>query len=350
MMTTIDKLRTLLADLDGILLLDEQNRRYATRMQTSAGAVYITKKEAYFLTDFRYIEAARRACAGFEVLEQKGALTGQLAQLMAGAKRVGFEDATTTVSQYGRLAGALPVEFVPVSRQIMELRSIKDSYELECIRAAQKITDETFAYVLEHIRPGMTERALAALIEYQMRLRGADGPAFDTIAVSGKNTSLPHGVPSDKPIESGDFVTMDFGAKARGYCSDMTRTVAVGRPTEKMRQIYGIVLEANRRALAGVQTGMTGAACDALARGYIAQQGYGDRFGHGLGHSLGLEIHEEPRFSPACETVILPDTVVTVEPGIYLENEFGVRIEDMVWMTPDGPVNLTASPKELIVL
>ena len=232
----------------------------------------------------------------------------------------------------------------------MELRSIKDSYELECIRAAQKITDETFAYVLEHIRPGMTERALAALIEYQMRLRGADGPAFDTIAVSGKNTSLPHGVPSDKPIESGDFVTMDFGAKARGYCSDMTRTVAVGRPTEKMRQIYGIVLEANRRALAGVQTGMTGAACDALARGYIAQQGYGDRFGHGLGHSLGLEIHEEPRFSPACETVILPGTVVTVEPGIYLENEFGVRIEDMVWMTPDGPVNLTASPKELIVL
>ena len=349
-MTTIDKLRTLLTDLDGLLLLDEQNRRYATRLHTSAGAVYITEQDAFFLTDFRYIEAARRAGAGFQVIEQKGRLTDQLRTLMAGAKRIGFEDATTTVGQYGRLAAALDVEFIPVSQKITDLRSIKDGYELDCIRAAQKITDETFDYVLRQIQPGMTERALAALIDYQMRLRGADGPAFDTIAVSGKNSSLPHGVPSDKPIEYGDFVTMDFGAKARGYCSDMTRTVAVGQPTDKMREVYEIVLEANKRALAGIRTGMTGAACDALARNYIADMGYGDRFGHGLGHSLGLEIHEEPRFSPACETVILPDTVVTVEPGIYLENEFGVRIEDMVWMTESGPVNLTASAKELLVL
>ena len=343
------------AHLDAILLTDENDRRFATGFPSSDGAVIVTVHQAFFITDARYIEAARAALTGIAqvLLCSREAPMRTLVQGIlreANVQILGGEEQTTSYAEFTAYEQLFGLKLQPAQNLIRSLRAAKQPEELAMMYQAQQITDETFAQICTVIRPGMTEREIAAELIYRMLRLGAEGTSFDPIVLTGPDTSMPHGVPGDRRVAAGDFVTMDFGCRKNGYCSDMTRTVAVGRPTEKMRQIYGIVLEANRRALAGVQTGMTGAACDALARGYIAQQGYGDRFGHGLGHSLGLEIHEEPRFSPACETVILPGTVVTVEPGIYLENEFGVRIEDMVWMTPDGPVNLTASPKELIVL
>ena len=354
--TRLEKLRQAMpADTDAVLLCSGPNRFYFTGMHSSAGTLLVTREQAYFLIDFRYIELARRTVKSAEVLLQEK-LGEQLAELVRRHRmgKIAVETSYMTVGERTKTAGWLPgveiSEDPEVDAAILRLRSIKDQGELEAIRGAQKITDAAFSYILGVIRPGMTEKQVALGLEYKMKELGADGLAFDTIAVSGANSSLPHGVPGDKPIEKGDFLTMDFGARYMGYCSDMTRTVAVGYATDEMQKVYQTVLDAQ---LAAIERAKAGADCfdvDAAARDLINGAGYTGCFGHGTGHSLGLEIHEDPRFSPGCHEICRPGLVMTVEPGIYLEGKFGCRIEDMVFIDENGTINLTNSTKELSVL
>lgn len=351
-MNTAERIRTAINNVDAILLLDDKNRQYASGLHTSSGAVLICADENIFITDFRYYETAKKNCLDFTVIEQKNSLPESIDDCLKeyGITTVGFEENYLTVSQFEKFKALFDVEFVTISSKIMTLRSVKSPFEIDCIKKAQQITDAAFMQILNFIKAGKTEKEVMAYLEYCLKLGGADGLAFESIVVSGKNSSMPHGVPTDKPIHNGEFVTMDFGAKYMGYCSDMTRTVCVGQPNERMRSVYEIVLKANMTALEKIKAGITGKQGDAFAREYIAENGYEKNFGHGLGHSLGLDIHEEPRFSPACNSIIPLNTVITVEPGIYLENEFGVRIEDLVIIKDRGCLNLTNSPKNLIVL
>ncbi len=264
------------------------------------------------------------------------------------------ETNSVTLSQFERFTTAFEGFDVSrdgaLSKKITEMRSVKSEKELELIKSAQDITDKTFSYISDRITVGRTEKEIMLDMEFYLRKLGSDGVAFDFIVVSGKNSSLPHGVPTDKKIEKGDFVTMDFGAVVGGYRSDMTRTVAVGYADELQRQIYTTVLEAQLETIKGIKNGVRCCDVDKIARDIITNAGYGDCFGHGLGHSVGIEIHE----SPACNTIdttpLKSGMIMTVEPGIYIENKFGVRIEDMVYVTDDSCINLTHSPKELIVV
>ena len=240
--------------------------------------------------------------------------------------------------------------WVPLGEELSLLRAVKDEGEIEKLARAEQIGDEAFSYILTQIKPGITELEIAAKLEYYMKSHGAQEKGFDTIAASGLHSAMPHAVPSEKVLEKGDFLTLDFGCKYQGYCSDMTRTVVIGKANEKQKEIYKIVLEAQEAALAGLRAGMTGAEGDALARKVIEEAGCGDYFGHGLGHSVGLEIHEKPALSPKDQTILRPGIIETVEPGIYIPGLGGVRIEDMTVITENGIKNLTSSPKELIEL
>ena len=233
---------------------------------------------------------------------------------------------------------------------IAGMRIIKAEWEIDKIVAAQRIAEQAFDEILQFIKPGVSERDIALNLDFSMRRAGAEDISFSTIAVSGKNSSLPHGTPGNKLVENGDFVTMDFGALLDGYHSDMTRTVAVGYATEEMQRVYDTVLEANRLGIAAVRAGITGMEVDRISRSFIEAQGYSGCFGHGLGHGVGLDIHEAPSLSPRGDIVLQPNMVVTIEPGVYLENKFGIRIEDMVVVTENGCKNLTRSSKDLMIL
>ena len=326
-------------------------------MESSAGTLVAFRDAAYFIIDFRYIEVAKATVTGAEVLLQDK-LYEQIGALLKkhGAKTVTIETDYVTVGALGMYRTRLPeYEFLTdatLNDEILAMRSLKDESEIAAIRKAQSITDASFLEILDFIKPGKTEKEIAAYLEYCMRRLGADGLAFETIAASGPNSAKPHAVPSDRPLQQGDFFTMDYGALWGGYCSDMTRTVAIGEPTDEMRKVYDTVLAAQ---LLGIEKAVEGASCravDAAARELIYNAGYEGCFGHSLGHSVGIEIHEMPGFSPsiAPETTCKQGMVITVEPGIYLEGRFGVRIEDMVWFAPDGTKDLTNSPKELIIL
>ena len=344
-------------EADGVLITSSVNRDYLTGLKTSSGVLLVTRGECYLLVDFRYIEVARNTVRDCEVILQDK-LEEQLKELVKKhdihtlALEVGYQ----TIGELNRFQKYLPkVEFLTDNRVndvIKELRSIKDEREIAAIRAAQKVTDTAFLGILDFIEPGRTEREIAAELEYRMKLDGAENPAFDTICVAGPNSSLPHGVPGDRPIQAGDFLTMDFGAMVDHYCSDMTRTVAVGHVTEEMQKIYQLVLDAQLAAIAKIASGVPCKEVDAAARDMIYGAGYEGCFGHGLGHSLGLEIHEDPRFSHLVKSDILcrPGLVMSVEPGVYLPGRFGCRIEDIILVTEDGCQVLTQSPKELIVL
>ena len=346
-----------LLEQDGALLITGQpNRFYFTGMESSAGMVLITKQNAYFMIDFRYVEKAKKVVDSCEV-RLSSYSDKEVGELCAkdGAKKLHMEACVMSVARLEQLKAALPelevVTDTAMDDAITEMRSMKTAAELELIKKAQKITDDTFTYILDRIKPGRTEREVMLDMEFFMRRQPeCQGVSFDFIVVSGKNSSLPHGVPSDKKIEVGDFVTMDFGCMVGGYCSDMTRTVAVGAVTEEQKKVYNTVLQAQLAALDAVKAGLVCKDVDKIARDIIYNAGYEGCFGHGLGHSVGIEIHEDPAFNMRCETVLKPGTVMTVEPGIYLENKFGVRIEDMVYVTEEGSINLTASPKELIIL
>ena len=340
---------------DGALITSDINRRYFTGMKSSAGMLLIFKECAYLIIDFRYIEKARNTVKNCTVMEQEN-LTEQINSLMKkhNAKSLAVESMDMTLSRMSFLEKKFPdIEFRKsdeLSNNIYDMRTIKSTEEIEKIHKAQKIAEKAFDEILGFIRPGVTEREIALKLDTCMLENGAEGLSFETIALAGANTSMPHGVPGNYKVKNGDFVLMDFGAVYDGYHSDMTRTVCVGQSSEKMGKIYDIVLKAQLEALKKVKSGITGSELDGYARDIIDESGYGDFFGHSLGHGVGMEIHEFPTASSKSETILKENMVVTVEPGIYLPGEFGVRIEDFVVVTENSHQNLTNCPKKLIIL
>lgn len=341
-----------LAESEAALICADHHLRYLCGYPSNEAWLFITREAAYFLTDFRYIEIAEKTVQGAQC-RMLGNLTEMLAELVEshGITAVFAEEEILTAAQYRRLSKALPMAEGALDAWLSELRECKTDEEIRKIEQAQALAEAAFDHILGYIREGVTEREVALELEFFMRRAGASRASFDVIAVSGVNGSLPHGIPSDKPIRRGELVTMDFGAVVDGYLSDMTRTVAVGEVSEHQRLVYDTVLRAQEASLSVLKAGLTCVEGDAAARRVIEEAGFGAHFGHGTGHGVGLEIHEAPRLSPRAGDVLLRvGHVVTVEPGIYLPNDCGVRIEDMVVITKDGCRNLTHAPKELICL
>nr|WP_325297468.1 aminopeptidase P family protein [uncultured Dysosmobacter sp.] len=342
--------------LDAMLLTGEANRFYASGFHSSGtdGVALVTRKKAYYFTDSRYTEAAGRCLVGAE-LREIGHGRGYAALIEEAISeqhisRMGFEDAYMTVQDYERYRKALSCDLVPATELLWQLRMVKDDEELEALAAAQRIAERALEEILEEIRPGVTEKEIAARLQYLMLHYGASDMSFDPIVVSGPNGSLPHGVPSEKPIRQGEFVTMDFGCVYRGYCSDMTRTVAVGFATEEMHEVYQTVLAAQLAGIRAARAGVTGREVDGAARAVITAAGYGDYFGHSFGHGVGVEIHEAPNASPMNDKPLPGRAVISAEPGIYLPGKLGVRIEDVIILTEEGCRNITRAPKELLIL
>ena len=353
-MKNLDKYLSLLgSEVDGLLLTSRYSRHYGAEFDIAEGVAIVTAKGCRYFTDSRYIESAQRDLKGFEVLcvDRIGymkLLNDAIADF--GVTVLGFEENYLTVAELMGFEKNLNAKLVPFNKQINAFRGVKEDWELELMRKAQAITDKAFAEVITRLKVGMTELELQAELIYCLYKNGATGLAFDPIVVSGPNTSLPHGVAGSRVIAEGDFVTMDFGASYMGYCSDMTRTVAVGHATEEMKKIYNTVLEAQLAGLAASKAGVPGKDIDGAARKVIADAGYGEYFGHGYGHSLGLEIHEAPNPNARNEEGMPVGAVASAEPGIYLPGKFGVRIEDTCIFREDGIEILTASPKNLIIV
>lgn len=354
----IDKLmHRLPIAVDAALIQSDVNRCYFTGMQSSAGTVLCFRDAAYLLIDFRYIEKAWQCVKHCTVIEQHD-LYDQIRLLLLEheAKNLAVESMTMTLNGFSKLKQQLGqvVQFDcsdTLSQGIYHCRTVKSADEIEKIRAAQHIAEIAFDDILTYIKPGVSERDIMLRLNRTMLEHGSDGESFPTIALTGTATSMPHGVPSaDRLVQKGDFVLMDYGATCDGYHSDMTRTVCVGNPSENMQMVYETVAQAQTAALHAAKAGMTGRQLDLCARDLIEAAGFGKNFGHALGHGVGLEIHEYPNASPGAKTVLQPGNVVTVEPGIYLPGEFGVRIEDFVVIREDGCENLTQAPKHLLVL
>ena len=352
--TKIKQLQKFLGKDEAALITTEENRFYFTGFPSSAGTLFVTADKAFFLIDFRYVEKARAVIPFCEViLAERGGVTVSDLAKKEGVTSILFETAGTSVSTYKSMKekyGDMLSDSDRLDGFIRDCRMFKEQYELDLIKEAQRLTDDTFSYILGKIEPGKTEREIMLDMEFYSRNAGSEGASFEFIVVSGKNSSLPHGVPTDKKIEKGDFVTMDFGCIVGGYHSDMTRTVAVGCATDEMKKVYDTVKAAQDAAFAAIRPGVVCKDVDKASRDLIYAAGYEGCFGHGLGHSVGVEIHEYPNFNPVCEEILRPGHIMTVEPGIYLENKFGVRIEDMICCTENGFINITASPKDLIIL
>lgn len=345
------------SETDAALIQSDVNRRYFTGMQSSAGTVLCFRDAAYLLIDFRYIEKAKQCVKDCIVMEQHDLLE-QIRELLQKhhAHTLSVESMTMTLSQFSKLKKHLGSQIHldcsdTLSRFIYDCRTVKSEGEIGKIRAAQRIAEAAFEDILTFLRPGVSERDVMLRLNQTMMEHGSDGESFPTIALTGAATSMPHGVPSaDRLVQAGDFVLMDYGATVDGYHSDMTRTVCVGQPSEKMQMVYETVFHAQTAALHAAKAGMSGRELDKCARDVIEEAGYGVNFGHSLGHGVGLEIHEFPNASPGTQAVLESGNVVTVEPGIYLPGEFGVRIEDFVVIREEGCENLTKAPKHLLVL
>ena len=354
-MRNIDKYLSLLGgEVDGLLLTSRYSRHYGAEFDIAEGVAIVTAKGCRYFTDSRYIESAQNGITGFEVIEMTRAnpyskLLNEAIEEF-GVTALGFEEDYMTVAEFRRFEEKLNARLVPMNDAISGFRQVKEEYELERMRKAQKITDAAFTEVLGRIHVGMTEKELAAELVYCLLKNGGEGLSFEPIVVSGPNSSLPHGVPGDRRLREGDFITMDFGVLYQGYCSDMTRTVALGYATEEMRKVYDTVLKAQLAGIAVTKAGVTGREIDAAARKVIQDAGYGEYFGHGYGHCLGMEVHEMPSCSPGGDKTMEINMVSSAEPGIYLPGKFGVRIEDVVVFTADGCEILTQSPKNLIVV
>ena len=354
-MTNIEKYQSLLdGEADGLLLTSRFSRHYAARFDIAEGVAIVTKAGCRYFTDSRYIESAENGISGFEVLmvDADHPYSQRINDAIEdfGVTHLGFEESYLTVAEFMAYEKKLKAKLIPMTDQINSFRAVKEEWELERMRKAQAITDAAFAEVLPRIKVGMTEKELCAELIYCLMKNGGEGLSFEPIVVSGPNTSLPHGVPGDRKLREGDFITMDFGVIYQGYCSDMTRTVALGYATEEMRQVYDTVLKAQLAGIAATKAGVTGRQIDAAARQVIIDAGYGPFFGHGYGHSLGMEVHENPNCSPKAEREMEENMVSSAEPGIYLPGKFGVRIEDVVVFTKDGCEILTASPKNLTII
>lgn len=336
------------AGLDAILLLNVYNRRYATGFPSSDGAVIVTSEKAFFITDSRYIEAAKINVTGAEVICVSKKYPETVGELLSdcGVKTLGFEEDSVSYRVYETYSDYLEAELVPAQSIMTELRSVKTGAEIELLQGAQDITDRVFGDILKIINNKMTERDLATELVYRLMLYGGDRPSFDPIVVSGPNSSRPHGAPGIRKLDG--FVTMDFGCEYRGYCSDMTRTVCVGRATDEMKKVYNTVLEAQLAGIDSAKSGVCARDIDSAARDVIKSAGYGEYFGHGFGHSVGLEVHDGPGISPLNGNKLPAGFVTSAEPGIYIPGEFGVRIEDVIVLTEQGNINITKSSKNLI--
>ena len=353
-MNHLEHIAAHLDELDAILLTSEANCYYATGFM-GEGIALVTRRGSWYFTDSRYTEAADKAIGDAAVIREvsrekpfSALINEALAE--AGAEKAGFEDQRMTVAEHAVYSEKLHCTLTPASALMTELRGSKDEEELSCMIAAQRIAEGALAQILKEIRPGMTEKEIAARLNYLMVSAGAEKTSFDTIVASGPNGSMPHAVPGMRKVREGDFITMDFGCVYKGYCSDMTRTVALGRPSDEMRNVYDIVLQAQLAGIAAAKAGVTGAAIDGAARKVIQDAGYGSCFGHSFGHSLGIDIHEAPNAAPGNDKPMPDGAVVSAEPGIYLPGKFGVRIEDVMILRPDGAQVITKAPKALLVL
>ncbi len=359
MKNRIDNLRNLLKDDFGAAIIKSQeNRFYLLNADThSAGTLIILKDKIYFIIDSRYTEIAQKTIKNSDVeivLEKK--IKEQILQILQShnIKNLLIEN-TCTLAYAQDLKSALSSEIEMdtsdyLTSLLNQMREIKDDDEIASIKKAQVITDNCFKYIQSFLKPGAREIDIALEMESYMRKNGAGKLAFSTILVAGEKSSLPHGEPGENIIKSGDFVTLDFGANVDGYCTDMTRTVAIESVSEEQKKVYNTVLKAQLAACEGAKAGLRGCDIDKIARDIIEKEGYGDNFGHGLGHSLGIEIHENPRFSPLCTDEIKSGMIMTIEPGIYLAGKFGVRIEDTVIINDNGIEIIAKSPKELLVI
>jgi len=345
------------AGLDALLITDEKNQRYAAGFPFTDGYVLVAREAAWLITDSRYIEAAQQAVDPatcrvqmFDRGHSRSALL-QEALREAGVRTLGAEEQKLSHGQYLALETLTGLSLSPAQSILTELRASKTEEEIACLIEAQRISEAALEETLQIIRPGMTEREVAAELVYRMLRHGSEGNSFDPIVVTGKKTSMPHGVPGDEVIREGDFVTMDFGSLKHGYCSDMTRTVAVGHATDEMKNVYDTVLKAQLAGIAAARAGVKGSEIDGAARRVIEEAGYGPYFGHGFGHSLGLDIHEPPNAGPSGEAIMPEGCVSSAEPGIYLPGKFGVRIEDVMILRAEGAEVITKAPKsELIIL
>lgn len=352
----IAKIQEELADDELLIVSEDINRLYFTGFCSSAGLLLISASDASFYVDFRYFEKAKseiKHCSVSLLTSTSKTLNTYIQK--HNIKKIILETSYATIETFFKYGQMIPTgcEISMDSRindKILNLRSIKTAEEIKSIKEAQRLTDDTFSYILDRIKQGRTELEIMLEMEFYMRKQGSEGVSFDFVVVSGKNSSMPHGIPTHKPIEDGDFITMDFGAVINGYRSDMTRTVAIGGVSELQHKVYNTVLSAQNLAFEQIKPGVVCKEIDRVARDYIYNQGFEGCFGHGLGHSVGLEIHEAPSFNTTDSTILKPGMVLTVEPGIYLEGQFGVRIEDMVVITENGYENITKSPKELIIL
>ena len=356
-MTASDKLVSMLAlgATDAVVVHNPSNMFYLTQGYTGEGVVYVSAKRRVIITDFRYTEQAEKQAPGFEVvMTEKGLSHSQwIARLcrQEGIENLRYEDDYLTVADYNGLTAVVgEVNCTPLRRAPEKLRVIKTAAEAEMMRRACQITSKAFDEILPKIKEGVTEKELALELEFAMYRLGADGLAFSTIIASGENGSLPHAIPGQRKLRKGDMITMDYGAKFGGYCSDMTRTVALGEPSEQMKHVYDTVLRAQEMCEEALRPGKVCFDIDKIARDYIDQQGYAGRFGHGLGHAVGIDIHESPRLSFTCHDVVEEGMVLTVEPGVYLPGIGGVRIENSCLVTADGCEPLTTAPKHLIIL
>ena len=355
-MTNLQKMQSVLdqGKVDALLLTSQVNRLYAACYDVHEGVAVIGKQKSYYFTDSRYIEVAQENLPDFEVKEMNRAnpypalINAALEEL--GAKTLGIEEDYLTYGEFLRFEKSLQADLIPCQQEISSFREVKESWEIEYMIQAQEITDKAFAEICTILKPGMTEKEAAAELIHCLLMNGSEGLAFDPIVVSGPNTSKPHGVPGDRVLEYGDFITMDFGAKVAGYCADMTRTVALGFVSEEMSRVYSIVLKAQETAIAMTKAGCTGKEVDAAARNVIEEAGYGPCFGHSYGHGLGIEVHEAPNCSHANVNPLAVGNVCSAEPGIYIPGKFGVRIEDVVVLTEEGCLNITKSPKNLTII
>lgn len=351
----IERLRKVMQEqhLPAVLITNAYNRTYVSGFTGSSGYVLITLDRAILLTDFRYMTQAPQQAKLFEVVEHKVKVMDAVIELLnqQGITQLGFEQGDVSYGDFLSYQAALPgIELLPTAKLVEGIRMVKDDAELQIMQEAADLADQTFSHILSYIKPGVKELDIALEIEMFIRKNGGTSTSFETIVASGERSALPHGKASDRVLQINEFVKLDFGAYYKGYCSDITRTVMLGKPTDKHKEIYDIVLEAQLHCLANLKPGIAGREGDAFARDVIVKHGYGDYFGHGTGHGLGMEVHESPRLSKTEDTILTPGMVVTVEPGIYLPGFGGVRIEDDAVITDTGIKILTNSTKDFLII
>jgi len=355
-MNRLERLRETLAKegIGGFLVTNIKNIRYLTGFSGSSAFLLVRDDEAVFFTDSRYeIQSKQEVGDRCRIHITREGLLRELPDYLSGLSELFFEPESLSYEQYETFKEKLGIPLKPHKGAVFALRKKKGPEEIEAISGAQAITDGIFRWVIENLEPGrMTEADLALEMDYQMRKRGADAPAFPTIVATGPHSALPHASPRNITIEKNTVLLLDFGAMRDGYCSDMTRTVWIGpkAPPDDFREVYATVAEAQRAAIEGIKPGITCKEADALARDVIAGRGYGEHFGHGLGHGVGLDVHEAPHLSYLADCVLEGDEVTTIEPGIYLEGRFGIRIEDMVWVREERPQVITGATRELITI